>query len=213
MRILIAEDDATSRAMVSAVLRHSGHEVLETVDGTQAWAEMQKPGAPKLAVIDWMMPEMDGLELVRRIRSMQSPPCQDDATPDTAEKPYLIMLTAKGERADIITGLDAGADDYVAKPFDAGELRARIEVGQRMLDLQEHLAAQVAELRQALDHIKTLQGILPICSFCKKIRDDRGYWSQVEEYISKHSRAAFSHGICPDCMKQHYAEFADDCDN
>ncbi len=193
MRILIAEDDFTSRTVLAGVLKKTGHEVLETVNGSAAWTAMQLPDAPRMAILDWMMPEMDGPEVVRRVRDLQ-PVCQ----------PYIIMLTTRGEKADIIAGLDAGADDYIAKPFDPGELRARVEVGRRLIGMQDALAAKVDELRQALDQIKTLQGILPICSSCKKIRDDRGYWNQVEVYISDHTDAEFTHGICPECVKKLY---------
>jgi len=197
MRILIAEDDLTSRTMLAAMLRKSGHDVVETANGSEAWDALQEPDAPRLAILDWMMPEMDGLEVVRRVRAIQS-----------SQPPYVIMLTAKDERADIVAGLDAGADDYLAKPFDVGELRARVEVGRRMVEMRERLAAQIQELRESLEHIKTLQGILPICSFCKKIRDDQGYWNQVEAYVGKHSDVQFSHGICPECMKRHYPKIA-----
>ncbi|MBU4260354.1 MAG: response regulator [Proteobacteria bacterium] len=193
MRILIAEDDLTSRIMLSAVLKKDGHEVVETANGSEALALLQKSDAPRLAILDWMMPGMDGLEVVRRIRAMPSLP-----------PPYIIILTARGGKSSIIAGLDAGADDYLSKPFDSGELRARIEVGSRMVRMQEELSAQVRELREAIDHIKTLQGIIPICSFCKKIRDDQGYWAQVEAYVSRHSDARFSHGICPECLKKNY---------
>jgi len=136
------------------------------------------------------MPGMDGLEVVRRVRGLQSP-----------QPPYLIIVTVKDAKADLVAGPDAGANDYLAKPFDAGELRARIEVGQRMIELQDQLASQVQELRSALEHIKTLQGILPICMYCKKIRDSQGTWNRLEVYLSQHSDAEFSHGICPDCEK------------
>lgn len=195
MRVLIAEDDLTSRSMLKAVLEKAGYEVVETINGAKAWAELQKPDAPKLIILDWMMPEMDGLEVLKRIRALGH-----------EDPPYIIMLTSKGEKAGIITGLNAGADDYLIKPFDLGELRARIKVGRRMVEMQEQRAAQFQELRQALDHIKTLQGIVPICCFCKKIRDDKGYWDQVEVYVSKHSNATFSHSICTECMKKHYSE-------
>ena len=196
MRVLIAEDDFTSRSLLRAVLKKSGHEVVETVDGLEAWDVMRRPGAPKLAILDWMMPGMDGLEVLRRIRSAE-----------VELPPYVLMLTTRTEKGDIIKGLDEGADDYLAKPYDPSELQARVAVGMRMVDIQDRLAAKVRELRTALDHIKTLQGILPICSFCKKIRDDHGYWAQVEAYIGRHSNAEFSHSVCPECMIRHYPEF------
>ncbi|GAB6908684.1 hypothetical protein JCM12296A_45240 [Desulfosarcina cetonica] len=199
MRILIAEDDLTSRKMLSGLLRKKGHTVTETVNGADAWAVMQRPDAPRMAILDWMMPEMDGLTLVRRIRAQP-----------IDQPPYLIMLTAKGTKTDVVAGLDAGADDYLVKPFDAEELWARIGVGKRIVDLQSRLSEKVNALQRALDHVKTLQGIIPICSFCKKIRNDKGYWDQVEEYIGNHSQAEFSHGICPECMRTHYPEYDDD---
>ncbi len=129
MRILIAEDDYTSRCILLAVLKKCGYEVVETVNGAAAWDAMQRTDAAQLAILDWMMPEMDGLEVVRRIRALNSP-----------QPPYIIMLTAKGDKADIVDGLNAGADDYLTKPFDAGELRARVEVGRRLIEMQAALA-------------------------------------------------------------------------
>jgi len=193
MEILIAEDDLTSRAMLAAVLRKGGHDVIETTNGVEAWEHLEKANSPRLAILDWMMPRMDGLEVVRRVRAAGSP-----------QPPYIIVLTTKNEKTDVIAGLDAGADDYLAKPFDPGELRARVDVGRRMVEMQQRLTEQVEELRQAMKHIETLRGILPICSYCKKIRDDRGYWDQVETYLGRHSEAQFSHGVCPECMEKHF---------
>lgn len=195
MRILIAEDDLTSRTLLVAVLKKEGHEVEVTVNGAEALQAMQRTDSPSLVILDWMMPVIDGPEVVRRVRSMQK------------EKPtYIIMLTSRGEKTDIIAGLNAGANDYLAKPFDTGELRARIEVGRRMIEMQDALADKVEELSQALDQIKTLRGILPICANCKKIRDDQGYWNQVESYIRDHTEAQFSHGLCPECIEKLYPE-------
>jgi response regulator RpfG family c-di-GMP phosphodiesterase len=131
---------------------------------------------------------MDGPEVLRLVRR---------------ERPlanlYLILLTALESRRDVITGLDAGADDYIVKPFDPDELRARVQVGVRVLSLQERLTDRVAELQAALSNVKQLRGLLPICSYCKRIRGDDQYWLQVESYIAHHSEAQFSHGICPTC--------------
>ena len=197
MKILIAEDDFTSRSLLKLLLTKRGHDVVETANGAEAWQVMQQPDAPPLAILDWMMPEMDGLDVCRSIRGLE-----------TDRSPYIIMLTTKGEKADIVAGLEAGANDYLPKPYDPGELHARIDVGRRLIEMQDILLGKIEELSAALDHIKTLQGILPICSFCKKIRDDKGYWSQVESYIAKHTDAQFSHGLCPECLKTHYPEFA-----
>mgnify|MGYP001309711541 CR=1 FL=1 len=195
MRILIAEDDLTSRTMLAAVLQKNGHDVVETVNGEEAWEALRKSDAPRLAILDWMMPVMDGVEVVRRLRAETTGP-----------QPYILMLTAKGTKEDIVAALDTGANDYLVKPFHPIELRARVEVGRRLVDMQDQLTEQVKELRKALEDIKTLQGILPICMHCKKIRNDKGYWEQVESYISEHSAALFSHSICPECMKQQYPD-------
>jgi len=195
--VLIVEDDPTSRLLLTAILRKAGHEVVAACDGLQAWELLQQPDAPRLALLDWMLPGLDGVELVRRVRAVP-----------TDRPPYLIMLTTRSESGDIIEGLRTGADDYLVKPWDPGELLARLEVGCRLIDLQNRLAEKIRELEQALEQVRTLEGILPICSYCKKIRDDRNYWRQVEDYVASHSEAKFSHGICPDCMSRHFPEFA-----
>lgn len=139
MRILIADDDFTSRIVLAGILKKRGYEVLETVNGAEAWEALRQPEAPLLAIIDWMMPEMDGMEVVRRVRTLP-----------TDQPPFLIMLTAKSEKDNIIAALNAGANDYLVKPFDTGELIARIGVGQRMVELQtELLAAKNALLHEA----------------------------------------------------------------
>jgi DNA-binding response OmpR family regulator len=199
MRILIAEDDLTSRTVLAGVLKKSGYEVVATVNGAEALEALQQPGAPSLVVLDWMMPEMDGSEVVRRIRVVQ-----------TERPPYIIMLTTKWNKADIISALETGANDYLSKPFDAGELLARVKVGRRMLEMQDALVIKNAELLQALEQVRTLSGIVPICMHCKNIRDDKGYWEKVEAYVSSHTDARFSHGICPECLKKHYPEILRD---
>ncbi len=199
MRILIADDDNTCRELLAAVLRKTGYDVVEACDGVQAWAELQKPDAPRLVVLDWVMPEMDGVDVLRRVRGLPG-----------ERPPYILMLTAKAEKGAVIAGLEAGANDYLTKPYDPGELQARVAVGRRMVELQEALVDKNQELRRALTEIKTLRGILPICMNCKKIRDDRGYWNQVEVYVRDHTEADFSHGICPECMTKLYPDFVGD---
>lgn len=139
MRILIAEDDLTSRMMLAAVLKKSGYEVIETSNGAEAWEVMQNPMAPPLAILDWMMPEMDGPEVVRHIRALETSAAPVGGTLQLRDRPYLIMLTTRGDKDDIIAGLEAGADDYQAKPFHPGELRARVEVGRHLLEMQREL--------------------------------------------------------------------------
>jgi sigma-B regulation protein RsbU (phosphoserine phosphatase) len=191
MRILVAEDQAVSRHILVASLQKWGYQVTAVENGTQAWRSLTSEDAPPLAILDWLMPGMDGTEICRQMRLSPK-----------ARPVYLILLTARRGQEDKVHGLQAGADDYITKPFDREELRARVQVGTRVLELQGALALRVRELEEALSRVKTLQGLLPICSYCKKIRDDRNYWQQVEGYISEHSDAQFSHGICPECYAQ-----------
>lgn len=188
MKILIAEDDPVSRRVLAVTLEKFGYDVMITTNGAEAWQALHSADAPQLAILDWMMPELDGVELCRRIRRRSTP------TP-----PYLILLTAKTDKADVVAGLDAGADDYLTKPFDRQELRARVSVGAHVLALQGNLSARVRELESALSQVKQLQGLLPICSYCKKIRDEQNYWRRVESYITEHTEVEFSHSICPAC--------------
>lgn len=151
MKILIADDDPITRRLLESSLAQPDHEIITTHDGQQAWETLQRMGAPPpLLVLDWLMPGIDGLELCRRIR--QTPELQ---------LAYVILLTSRGHREDIVEGLEAGADDYVTKPFNPNELRARIRVGSRMMKLQRTLADRVKELEGALQRVSQLQGAQP----------------------------------------------------
>jgi phosphoserine phosphatase RsbU/P len=195
MKVLIAEDDRVTGEILARTLQRWGYETKVVGDGAQAWEYLRNATVPTLAILDWMMPEIDGPDVCRRVR---------------AELPlahmYLLLVTARESRGDVVAGLDAGADDYIIKPFDPDELRARVAVGVRVLGLQQKLAERVAELQDALANVKQLRGLLPICSYCKRIRGDDQYWQQVEGYIADHSEAQFSHGICPSCYATISAE-------
>src|SRR5258708_27589459 len=160
MNVLIAEDNCTTRSLLEETLTHWGFDVIATCDGTEAWEALVHREPPELILLDWTMPEMDGLEVCRRAR--QLPGCRQS---------YIILLTARDHTDDIVTGLQAGADDYITKPFEPAELHARLQVGVRIVELQNNLALRVAELETALKHVKQLHGLLPICCYCKKIRD------------------------------------------
>lgn len=198
MKILIAEDDLTSHRVLKAVLEKWEYEVLSTYNGREAWEALQQHKNIRLAVLDWMMPEMDGVELIGKIRMAKE-----------LKSMYIILLTALEQKEDIIAGLEAGANDYITKPFHRNELRVRIKVGERVAGLQGELHQRIHELEEALDQIKTLKGLIPMCAGCKKIRDDQGYWQQVEEYILEHSEAAVSHGLCPECIAKYYPEYSE----
>jgi sigma-B regulation protein RsbU (phosphoserine phosphatase) len=188
MRALVADDDRATAALLRHTLERWGLEVVVAHDGAEAWAAIERDPEIGLAILDWNMPGLDGPEVCRRIRG------------DAARAHlHVLLLTARESRADVVIGLDAGADDYVSKPFDPEVFRARVAVGLRVLKLKERLAERVVELEAALSKVKQLRGLLPICSYCKHVRSDGNYWEQVEQYISAHSDMQFSHGICPAC--------------
>jgi DNA-binding response OmpR family regulator len=190
-RILVAEDHQVSRHLLERNLQNWGFDVISAQDGEAAVEILDGPDAPSIAILDWMMPRMDGVEVCRRVR-------QSHASPYI----YLLMLTAKSQKDEIAAGLEAGADDYVIKPFDPDELRARLKVGQRVVELERTLEKRVQDLETALNDVKKLKSLLPICMYCKSVRDDRDYWRQIDEYIYTETGTDFSHGICPTCMEK-----------
>jgi sigma-B regulation protein RsbU (phosphoserine phosphatase) len=177
MRILAVEDDAVSRAVLRQALRRLGHETIEAGDGEAAWAALQEESF-RVVVSDWMMPVMDGLELCRRIRQR----------PD-AEYIYFILLTSRdATEQNQREAADAGVDDFLTKPLDLPELWTRLRVAERIL--------------KYTTQVRQLEEMLPICSYCKKIRDDQNYWQQIEGYISERTGSDFSHSVCPDCYQR-----------
>lgn len=176
MKILIAEDDAVSRLILEKTLANWGHAAVAAETGSKAWA-LYRAGEFRLVISDWMMPELDGLELCRKIRSL-----------DRKDYTYVILLTAKTDKSSYLEGMEAGADDYLTKPFDAEELRVRLRVAERILTLQAD--------------VETLRGIIPICAWCSKIRDDDKLWQSAEAYLRKHAEVDFSHSICPECRER-----------
>jgi phosphoserine phosphatase RsbU/P len=177
VKILAVEDDAVARAVLRQALRKLGHEVVEATDGAEAWKRLAKDPM-RVVVADWAMPVMDGLELCRKIRGATG-----------ADYTYFILLTARdatGENQQ--AAADAGVDDFLTKPLNFEELWNRLRVAERIL----RYATQVRQLEE----------MLPICSYCKKIRDDKNYWQQIEGYINQHTGTEFSHSICPDCYQR-----------
>jgi sigma-B regulation protein RsbU (phosphoserine phosphatase) len=192
VRVLIADDDIVLRHAVRAHLQRWQYEVVECRDGHEAWAALQGTDVPPLAVLDWNMPGIDGIKL-----------CQDLRQIPALSGMYVMLLTGNQEKKDVLAGLESGADDYITKPVDWDELHARLRIGTRIVGLQATLAKRVTELQEAISNVKTLSGLLPICAYCKRIRDDQDYWKQIEQYLGENSDAQFSHGICPECLVQH----------
>ena len=177
MKILAVEDDAVSRAVLRQALRKLGHEVIEVANGEEAWQRLGTESV-RVVVSDWAMPQMDGLELCRKIRASVG-----------AEYTYFILLTgrdATGENQQ--AAADAGVDDFLTKPLNFDELWNRLRVAERIL----RYATQVRQLEE----------MMPICSYCKKIRDDKNYWQQIEGYINERTGSEFSHSVCPDCYQR-----------
>lgn len=199
MRILIAEDEKVTRLRLEKTLSSWGFEVEAFCDGQAAWERLCAEDPPRLCIIDWLMPAMEGVELCRRVR---------ERFPE--EYFYLIILSARQGVDNLIEGLSAGADDYVTKPFGGRELRSRINVGVRVIGLERMLATKVQQLEAALEDVKKLRGLLPICSYCNKIRNDEDYWEQVESYITRHANVEFSHSICPECYSKHVQPMLDE---
>lgn len=194
MRILVAEDDPVSRRLIESTLSRIGFDVMTAVDGNATWRILENfngKNAPELLVLDWMMPGIDGIELCRRVRT----------TPGL-ELMYILLLTVRSEKEDLAMGLTAGANDYISKPFQPIELESRIRVGQRIVNLQKTLTVRIGELEDALGRIRRLEGMLPICSYCKKVRNEANYWEQVESYITSHSDLELSHSVCPTCLER-----------
>jgi sigma-B regulation protein RsbU (phosphoserine phosphatase) len=194
MKILIADDDPVANCLLEDQLRHWQYEVTSVADGPAAWDVLAGPGAPPMAILDWQMPGVSGVELCQKFRH------------DFPARPaYLAILTgSRVELESLVTGLEFGADDFLLKPFDAAELRARLRAARRVLQLQQDLAGRVAELGQALAEVKQIRGLLPICAWCQKIRDGKNNWHRIESYASQNTGATFSHGICPECKKKHF---------
>lgn len=188
MKLLIAEDEYTTRLTVQVVLERWGYKVDGVEDGTEAWEVLQKPDGPQIAILDWEMPGIDGVELCEKVKMLER---------DTPI--YVIILTARDAQNDILQGFDAGADDYITKPFDEHELRARVRVAERLVSIQEELVISNNELRTVLDHVEMLQANLPVCTICNKVQDFDDSWHTMEEYADNKDDPRFQYTICPHC--------------
>ena len=190
VKLLIAEDEYTTRLTVQVVLERWGYRVDSVEDGESAWKMLQKSDGPQIAILDWEMPGIDGVELCTKVKML------DRDTPV-----YVIMLTGRDAQTDILQGFDAGADDYITKPFDENELRARVRVAERLVTIQEELVISNNELRAVLDHVETLQSDLPVCSSCLRVEDHNNCWRTMQEYAKEKEDPRFQFSLCPRCRK------------
>ncbi|MBI5767945.1 MAG: response regulator transcription factor [Verrucomicrobia bacterium] len=176
MKVLAVEDDPVAQLVLESTLKSLGHEVVLAADGEAAWAALQDP-ALRVVVCDWRLPKLDGLALCRRVRE------------EREDYVCFILLTqhlATGENLD--AAFAAGVDEFLTKPVDARELKLRLHVARRILTF-------TTELRR-------LESFLPICAYCKRVRDDQAYWQEIENYVAARAGTRFSHSICPECYER-----------
>ncbi len=200
--LLIVDDNLKNLKVLLDLLKDHGFDISVARNGEEA---LERAGRrpPDLILLDVMMPGLDGFETCRRLKANET----------TREIP-IIFMTALTDVESKLKGFEAGGVDYVTKPLEYQEVIARLNTHLTIRRLQQDLADKNAELQtkneqlqQALDQVKLLSGLLPICSNCKKIRDDQGYWQDIAVYIRDHSEAEFTHGICPDCMRTLFPEY------
>jgi len=189
LKILIAEEEFTTRMMVQVCLENWGYRVESVTDGNAAWEILEKADRPEIAILDWEMPEIDGVEVCRRVKEQA-----------TVMAPYIILLTSRDSKTDIVKGFDAGADDYMTKPFNDNELRARVRVAERLVRTQLSLAESVAELKEALDQVEMLENGIQACGSCRKIFSPfDGEWHSYDDALDNGADPRFIVTSCPDC--------------
>ncbi len=191
-RVLVAEDDEKTRAALVFFLQRYQFDVTVVTDGQAALEILLSSDPPQLALLDWEMPRLDGLHVCRAVRTLPR---------SVYRYTYIVMVTAHDRPNDVLAAFAAGVDDFLSKPADTAQLLARLRCGQRVLGLEERCQQRIADLEKALAQVRQLQRLLPICMYCKKVRDDGDYWHEIEAYIREHTGTDFSHGICPSCMQ------------
>ena len=183
INVLVVDDDPVASHHLSSLTEAAGYAVTTAGNGREAWELLQRTHH-RIVISDWYMPELDGIELCQRVRAHRNEPYV-----------YFILVTSRGGKQQYLTGMKAGADDFIAKPVDSDELQARLGVAERILGL-----------RQELEHLEVL---LPICSYCKRIRNDQDEWEGLEEYVEHRFETLFTHSICPDCYRTHVQPMLD----
>ena len=193
IKILIVDDDPDMLFASTRIVESAGYEVLTAATAGQCM-EIVKNNRPDLILLDVVLPDADGQTLCSQIKM------------DPALKNIFVVLISgtKTDSAEQAEGLDFGADGYIARPITNRELLARVNAMVRILRAERERDRLIVQLEETLARVKKLSGLLPICAGCKKVRDDKGYWNQIETYLNEHSDAIMSHGICPECAKKYY---------
>ena len=195
--VLVVDDTALNNELVASTLMNEFCRIHAVESGAEALAAARELH-PDLILLDVVMPEMDGYQVCVALK-------QDPLTRDIP----ILFLSCRDEADAVTRGLESGALDYITKPFEPLELLARVRIHLELHRCRTVEHKLVQELRVALDQVKQLSGLLPICANCKKVRDDQGFWQQVERYVTDHSEATFSHGVCPDCIRLLYPELTE----
>jgi DNA-binding response OmpR family regulator len=201
-RILVTDDAPDVLLLTTMVLEEEGYEVFKATSGGEC-LEIAHAQRPDIVLLDVMLPDMTGTEVCKHIKEDED-----------LEGTFVILVSGVRVSSDYqADGLNVGADGYIIKPITNRELIARVQAVARIKRAEDALRQKkreqqqlIVELQEALAEIRTLKGFIPICASCKKIRDDEGYWNQLEAYISKHTDAIFTHSICPQCAEKYKAE-------
>lgn len=196
--VLIVDDVPKNLQVLGNILRKKDYNIAAATGGQQA-LEMVENIAPDLILLDIMMPDVSGFEVCEKLKES-----------DKTKNIPIIFLTAKTATEDIVKGFAVGAVDYLTKPFNSAELLARANTQIELKQARDKERELIDQLREALKKVKQLSGLVPICSRCKKIRDDAGFWQRVEEYLEVHSDAQLTHSLCPDCVIRLFPEMSDE---
>ena len=198
MKVILVEDDPISSMIMKKNIEHWGYELEIFSDGLAAMDRLKNDDY-ELVALDWMLPGVSGIDICKAIRENEG-----------ELKHYVVFITSKTATEELVEAFEAGADDFISKPIKIEELKARLNVGYRIVTLQKDLTQKIKEKEEALAHVRQLQGLISICSYCHRIRNDEETWEKLEKYITNHSEAKFSHGICPECMEKYFSEYLND---
>lgn len=196
IRILVVDDDPDILFATVRILKKEDFEVIGADTGNQCLEKVENDH-PDLILLDVELPDILGTEVCKRLKG----------NPDHQKKHIMMLSGNRRSSDDQADGLDSGADGYIARPVSSRELVSRVNSIVRLIRAEREVDSYILELEQAAKKIKVLSGIIPICMHCKEIRDDKGYWNQLEKYIAEHSDTQFSHGICDKCLEKHYPDY------
>ena len=189
-RVLVAEDNEKTRTALVFLLQRHGYDVTVANDGQAALDILLGANPPHIALLDWEMPRLDGIHVCLGVRTMPS-----------RHYTYIVILTAHDEASDVLAAFAAGVDDFLSKPVDSAQLLARLRCGERVLALEKRGDERIAELAKAIEEVRQLKHLVPLCMHCKKVRDGSGCWRKMDAYMQERTRTDFFNGACPECIE------------